>query len=58
MLIKKSQLSKGILLYRKEIRSCDDAVIFQLAGPVSALCSELCVSVGVVSLCLYQYIEF
>lgn len=58
MLITKSQLSKGIVLYRKEIRSRDEALIFQLAGPVAALCSELCVSVGVVSLCLYQCIEF
>jgi len=38
------------LLNRKEIRAYDDAVIFQIAGAVAEVCSELCMSVGVVSL--------
>lgn len=37
------------MLCRKEIRACD-AVICQLAGAVAEVCSELCVSVAVVSL--------
>lgn len=46
MLIKKiSLLSKGISLYRKEIRTYDDVVICQLAGAMAW--SELYIYVGV-----------